>query len=430
MTVTEILSKRRSAIVCVLVICALALRIAFCFGVVGLHSPVRGDEEAYHRHGKNIAAGVGFVSRTGEPTAARPPLYCIALSGAYRIFGAKAEIARIIQIVLGVVLVILTYALASMLFSSGVALIAMALAAFCPSLIFISGYILTENFYAVLILITLVFFTRIFKAGHLSYSEAVFGGFLLGLCSLARPHGFVYAVFVIITALFLVRGRLRDRGAKACVLILAVVLTIFPWSLRNHSRLGAWIMFSTHGGITFYQSNCQLVYDVPCYEGAIAPRCDLPHWEDLRAAGEVESNRMAWKMGMAFLKENPRLVPRLLARKFLRFWRMDSNVTGGWWFDDSTGLGRLSRRVDIGLVFCAVVLPLFVLGLLVTRHRHRDLLLLYGVILVHTLVALVFHGSLRARVPVEPVIEIFAAAGLVAVFAWTRKAGKGGRRHA
>jgi hypothetical protein len=45
----------------------------------------------------------------------------------------------------------------------------------------------------------------------------------------------------------------------------------------------------------------------------------------------------------------------------------------------------------------------------VTRRRWRELLFLYGVVVAHTAVALVFFGSIRGRVPVEPVIAIFAA---------------------
>jgi hypothetical protein len=51
---------------------------------------------------------------------------------------------------------------------------------------------------------------------------------------------------------------------------------------------------------------------------------------------------------------------------------------------------------------------------------------LYGLIAVHLAVALVFYGSLRARLPIEPVIAMFASAGLVRLAALVRRTGPGG----
>jgi hypothetical protein len=52
---------------------------------------------------------------------------------------------------------------------------------------------------------------------------------------------------------------------------------------------------------------------------------------------------------------------------------------------------------------------LFIAGLVLTRARWRDLTFLYGVVVAHTAVALVFFGSIRGRIPVEWVIAVFAA---------------------
>ena len=77
--------------------------------------------------------------------------------------------------------------------------------------------------------------------------------------------------------------------------------------------------------------------------------------------------------------------------------------------------GRLAAEVDVGLAYAVVVIPLFVAGLWITRRRWRELALLYGVVAVHTAVAVVFFGSLRGRIPVEPVIALFAACALAAI---------------
>ena len=75
-------------------------------------------------------------------------------------------------------------------------------------------------------------------------------------------------------------------------------------------------------------------------------------------------------------------------------------------------MGKLASSLDAGLVYAVLAIPLFVLGLFISWRDHRRLSVLYGLIVIHTLTAVVFHGSLRMRLPIEPLIAIFAAAAL------------------
>jgi uncharacterized membrane protein YhaH (DUF805 family) len=122
-------------------------------------------------------------------------------------------------------------------------------------------------------------------------------------------------------------------------------------------------------------------------------------------------------MGREYLRANPGDIPTLVAWKLARFWRLKSDmglsgIRSGWWFSNQSALGRIAASLDVGMVYAVVALSLFVAGLIVTWRRWRDLLFAYGMILVHTAVAVVFFGSLRTRIPVEPVICVFAGAAL------------------
>jgi hypothetical protein len=79
-------------------------------------------------------------------------------------------------------------------------------------------------------------------------------------------------------------------------------------------------------------------------------------------------------------------------------------------------MGKLATVMDVGFVYAIVAFPLFLAGLVLTFYRWRELLFLYGVIVVHTAVALVFHGSIRGRIPVEPVIAMFAGAAVIRLY--------------
>jgi hypothetical protein len=93
-----------------------------------------------------------------------------------------------------------------------------------------------------------------------------------------------------------------------------------------------------------------------------------------------------------------------------------SGIKSGWWWNKDSPIGRMASRLDLGFIYAVIVIPFFVLGMIVTRSFYKQLLFLYGVIAVHMLVALVFYGSLRGRLPLEPIMAIFAAVGMISVF--------------
>jgi hypothetical protein len=397
---------------------ALVARVVFLIGALGLDAPLRGDEINYQDHAANLAQGKGFISDIGEPTAARPPVLPLVLGGLYRLFGVHVAVGRALEILLGVAVVGLVYLVAGRLFTPGVALLAALLSAINPYLIFMSSYLLTENLYTVLVLLIVLVLQRGAAHGFAGWREVAISGLLLGVASLTRPNAVLLAGVVVPLILLTGKASMRGRIGKSVVLVFAVILAIIPWTLRNHAKLGEWVVFTTHGGVTFYQSNNRLVCEEPAMYGGVAPREMLPGWEAIHAAGEIGGDREAWRLAKGFLRENPRLIPKLVTHKFLRFWRLRSHaptsgVKGGWWWNKGKLLGRMASSIDVGIIYAIVVIPGFLLGLVVTARDWRRLILLYGMIAAHVVLALVFYGSLRARMPIEPVIAILGSAGLV-----------------
>ena len=86
---------------------------------------------------------------------------------------------------------------------------------------------------------------------------------------------------------------------------------------------------------------------------------------------------------------------------------------------ESAGLASRLQRLDPLLPWSFVFFPLAVWGLARTlrgTRRHFQLLPLW-VIATSTLGTLVYWGALRLRVPIEPLVTLYAAAG-VADIAW------------
>jgi hypothetical protein len=146
----------------------------------------------------------------------------------------------------------------------------------------------------------------------------------------------------------------------------------------------------------------------------------LPRFDELSRLDELSRDRLAWDLGRDYLRTHPGDVPGLVFWKMVRYWRLKSDmglsgIKSGWWFDKNSTLGRFAADVDVGFVYALAVMPLFLVGVIVTARRWRDLALVYGVVVVHTAIAAVFFGSLRTRIPVEPVMCMLAAAAVVAL---------------
>lgn len=405
---------------------ALLARLGFAAWVVGLDAMTDGDEADYHAIATSIAAGDGFASANGVPTARRPPAYPVFLAGVYGIAGPSRVVARLLQVAMGVAIVALVFLLARRLFDERTALLAAALAAVNPFLTFISGYLLTENLYTLFLLGALVAAPAP-SAAVRSTPRLLTGAGLLALAALTRPAALPLALWIGASIALFAPGRWTVRVRAAALAAVVFVALIMPWMIRNASTFGGWVGLTTHGGVTFLQGNNPKVIEVPHYRGGVAPVAALPGYDEFATMNERDRDRFCYAMGRRFLREEPGAIPKLVWWKFARFWRWRSEaglsgIRSGWWFDKDTFLGGLAARFDAGWVYAVVVIPLFVAGLAFTRVRWRDLLFLYGVVAGHTAVALVFFGSLRGRIPVEPVIVVFAAAALLAlVDRWRRR---------
>lgn len=143
--------------------------------------------------------------------------------------------------------------------------------------------------------------------GHLSARMA---GVCAASMALSRPVGAIVA-FAVLATLALFRG----NRAAITVSMLALILAVGGWKLRNHERVGTWAL-ATNGGQNLYFGNHA--------EGATG-------WPsgpgDYRPAGtEAERDRAYSKAAINDAITRPERLPVLLWVKTLRFW---FNL-GGW----------------------------------------------------------------------------------------------------
>jgi hypothetical protein len=289
------------------------------------------------------------------------------------------------------------------------------LAAVHPLLVFFSGYVMTESLFAVALLLALLASVAWIKQP--GGRRAFWGGVLWGAAALTRPTALPLALAVAVWAwgplgLALAPG---ERRRQLALLLLGLVLTISPWTLRNAAALHAFVPLTTGGGRSLLDANNPVVWDDDERRGgAIAVLTTEPWATRFRGLSEVDVDRHAGREAIAFLRGRVKDWPRNAFAKFARYWRWTALTpsTGTW----ASGAGLASRlqRLDPLLPWSVLFFPLFAWGLARTlrgTRRHFQLLPLW-IVAASTLGTLVYWGALRLRVPVEPLVTLYAAAGI------------------
>jgi hypothetical protein len=285
-------------------------------------------------------------------------------------------------------------------FGERAGLLAASVAAFYPELVWFAGHFWVENVF--LVLVWWGFERLVASDLRARTGAALAAGALWGLAILARE---TLLYFVPLAALWLLWRRRAAGGARrAAALVLGTVLVVAPWTWRNWLSFGALIPVSTAGGLNLFQGNALLsrqeVYD-----------------EYYAVPGRLEQYHHALRRGLESIRERqPGWFFEKLVEQMPMFWEAESmaaiHIKRG-------AYGPVPPRWAIlfGLVLLLpylALLPPLVAGLAGARYG-REPVLLAGVLAYYNLIHVVTHGFNRYRLPVMPVVFLFAS---WAVAAW------------
>ena len=210
-------------------------------------------------------------------------------------------------------------------------------------------------------------------------------------------------------ALWLLRprgGEWRPPSAvwrRAAALLLGLVLTIAPWTIRNAIVFHAFVPVSTMGGLNLWQGNTTVTH-LEIYE-ALAKR-----------GGPLEQDRFCRRMAWETIRERqPLWIFEKLGEQMPEFWKAGSEV-----LDHLVGrlaCGPLPDATLVGLEIVLVGPYLVALFLFLVALARVPLTAGGGLLLLllaaYNLAHVVAYATTRFRVPVMPVVLIFAAALIV-----------------
>jgi 4-amino-4-deoxy-L-arabinose transferase-like glycosyltransferase len=305
---------------------------------------------------------------------------------------------RVMQAVLDTSTVLAVVLLARRWLSGRLALLAGLVVAVNPFLIYFSGLILTETLFTALLVWGVCLCAT--KRSRLAW----WGGIVLLLASIyVRPSAVALPLTVGLISMALRTQRLQIGRLwplpVGATLVLLTALALSPWAIRNHWRLGSWVWTSTNSGITQYDGFN------PDADGS-SDQSFVQRMPQLRRMGEVERNEYLGNEASKWIAQHPREAGRLALVKAGRTW-------SPWPLSEQFGSNRLYV-----LAAASYATPLFVLAMVgvlggPVAKGARTLLLAPAVYL--TVVHMASVGSLRYRVPAEPLLAVLAAAGVATV---------------
>ena len=356
------------------------------------------------------AAAAMALGHFGDQPFWQPPLYPYFLGALYALFEPSFTLPRLVQAALGATLCLLIFRLGRV-FSPAVGYLAAGLAACYGPFIFFEAELLPP---ALALVLNLLALWALLWAAEGRPRRLLLPGFLFGLAALCVAN---VLAFVPVAALWLVWVR-RGRLVGVAALLLGTALAVAPVTLRNYYVGGDWVLISYNAGLNFYIGN-NAQYDETV---AIQPG---PAWLELTARPRVEAGvtqpsaqsdfffAEAWD----FIGQQPFAYLKLLLYKLYLFWHGDEigrNQDLYFARQYAPLLQVLLWKYGVAFPF-GLLAPLALVGLGLSYRngllRRPEPLLLALFAGAYMLTVVAFFISARYRLPVIPILLIFAAYG-------------------
>jgi len=394
---------------------ALLIRLVYLFQIesIPLFYHLAGDGRTYYEWAERIAAGDWL----GQGVFYQAPLYPYFLASLEWLHGANLWRLRLLQVALGAFSCALIFCVGEKLFSRPAGIAAGALLAIYAPSIFYEGLI--EKSILDLALLSLLLWL-IFKVDAEHGGRWFGAGALLGLLGLSRENALILAPLIAVWLCFQTDHRTRAACAVRSALFCAGLLTVLlPVGWRNLVRGGEFKLTTSQLGANFFIGNhpaadgtygsIRKLIGEHQLEGPDARRLAERARGHALSAGEVSAYWL--ERALEYIAAEPFEWLRLLAWKWWLVWHSreiedsdDFYIYLGW----SWLLALLASFSHLG-----TLAPLAGVGVLFTWRRWRELWLLYGMMLSLALSVALFYVFGRYRLPLVPLLAIFAGAGAI-----------------
>ncbi len=395
----------RRPIALVALLGALVWRLGFGLVATQGYEPGGGDPRDYVLLAENLRAGNGYVLPWSEgesmvlrPTALRPPLYPLLLSGIFSAAGRSIPAVVVVQAVVDTLSCALLGGIAASLFGPHAGVAALWWAALHPSLWVHVARIWSECLFIALGVCLLFVLTTRGRESWLGTSWRA--GVLLGLLCLTRPNGIFFLPVVALSIGSAASS--RERLKAGLVVVFAMGLVLSPWTLRNYRCFERFIPLSTMDAVVIRGAyNDEVVTDA-WVRGAWSLNTLIA--ESKGSSDEIELRDRFLRDSREWIRRHWRELPGLFARRLMRFWGSE------WYRSEIPFLGRMPWLEGLNRASYLVTVAFAVAGAWAHRRRIGELGVLLLVPVCFSVSAALTWGDWRIRAPVEPVLVLLAAA--------------------
>ncbi len=400
------LARSRTGAVAVVLVAA-AVRVAWVLASrhdLAIRAPIM-DAAYYDEWARRIADGEW--SRPGAFFMG--PLYPYVLGILYRLFGTDPTVARLVQALGGTLTTWVTWRIGLRLFRPTVALVAAALVALYGTLVFYEGHLLMTWLSTLLDACAVLALLR--ALDRPTRARAFVTGALLGASALARANVLAFAP---VAAWLVARSARPTMRLRAAAFVLAgVAVAVAPATLHNVVRGHDLVLVTSNGGLNFYIGNSR------ASQGTFYPPPGVDFVDDATTRITIERrlgrdlkpsevSRYWFDRALDEVRADPARWARLMGRKVLMFasgYEMPQLES----FEETRARHVVLRVPFVGFWFLGV----FGLLGMVMAPRRRDRTAVVAFVGVYAASIVLFFVTARYRVPIAPMVAVFAAWMLV-----------------
>ena len=359
--------------------------------IIGVQTKPIADSEYYIEFGRRLFETGSYIKSNGSLTAFWPvglPAYIAFLM---LITSKYLLLAKLINIVITVLFIIVLYFLFKEEFSLKGRIIFTVFFALYPNNLFSVNCIMAD--YPFTFLLWLAVFLMIKRKN--SNRVIIIIAFILGIMSYLRPVGLLLP---LIFAVFLLKYKEIEYPLKKIFLLFLIfTLVMAPWIIRNYYAFKDFVPVSTNGGFNFLMGN---------REGAFGNVNFNFRYNDIQ--NEVEAGREAYSRAFNAIIQNPlESLIRVPEKIFFTYDRGDSSIT--WALKQTTN--NISPIFISFVFFAANYLFYFLIGtgiiiLFFKLCKAQDKRLVFFIISLYTyfiLIVIIYVGAERYLIPVLPV---------------------------
>jgi len=384
-----------------LVVMGLAIRLVWGMAT---ETAVVSDGLSYFNHAKNMVLHGYYGFDGGESEAHWPPGYPLILSPFMMLFGANTLAVQALNFILFLVTLLGVWKLSKFYYGETIAKMAIVLLIFWPNYIYLINMSAKETVILTFISWFAYFYFTFSETNR--YHYAFITGLILGIMTLVQPSIAVIAAAAVITH-FVSTRRLMPSVALSVIIIVGVIVTVSPWTVRNYLLLGSPVAVSYNGGDVFYRAN-----NANAIPGYNAPDPNSPTYH----LAPLEKRAKSYELGIQWIKEHPMDFLNLAYGKGLLY--LGNDDTTLWQFfekDENSRRSIVYYALHLISNFYWIMILIFLLyGIYLSKAEldSFDHFVALAFIMMG-LVEFVFEAGARHHIPLYPLMAIACAKTLL-----------------